>query len=109
MNDWFQLAIIAFIVVGLFVAIWKGGAANPEGTGRLGRKVTHLSGTVTGLSGRVGHVETELEELKAVAATAKDIETLRAEMAGDRDLAKRTWESVRRIEEHLIEKGLNGK
>ena len=108
-----ELSIVAFIIVGIGYVVWKGGAANPEGTGALGQKVTTLSVHMTKLSGRVGHVESELEELKADAATSKDIArleekvaTLRAEVGGHRELAERTWRSVNRIETFLIEKGL---
>ncbi len=94
-----ELLIIAVIILGIGVAIWKGGSANPESTGTLGKQVSGLSTKVSNLSTRVGHVEQELEELKSEAATAKDIERVEA-------LAERTFRSVDRIERMLIEKGL---
>lgn len=109
MRDVFEWAVIAFIVLAIAWVVWKGGAANPEGTGALGQKVNGLTGTVTKLDGRVRHVEQELEELKKEAATTKDIERVEQRMKGDRELAERTWKSIDRIERFLIEKGLGGK
>jgi hypothetical protein len=105
-GNWYELAIIAFIVLGIAAAVWRGGAANPLGTGALGRKVGKLSGTVSVLSLRVGHVEKELEELTKEAATVKDIERLEQKIEGHHELAERTCRSVERIERFLIEKGL---
>lgn len=108
-NSTLEWAIIAFIVLTIGWCVWKGGAANPMGTGRLSRKVGRLSGDVSTLSQRVGHVERELEELKAEAATTKDIERLEERMLGHKELSERTNKSVDRIERYLIEKGLSGK
>ena len=116
-SDWIELAIIAFILAGIGVAVWKGGAANPEGTGSLGRKVNTISSKVSTLSVRLGHLESEFVELKAEAATTEDVarieqlmaekfNTMRAEIAGHRELAERTHRGVDRIERLLIEKGL---
>lgn len=109
MRDWLEWAITAFIIFGITYVVWKGGAANPEGTGSLGQKVNGLSGKMTALGTRVGHVEKELEELKEEAATTKDIARLEATMNGYHQLAERTCKSVERIERFLIEKGLGGK
>ena len=108
-GGWFEWAIIAFIVFAIAFVVWKGGAANPMGTGRLSRKVGHLSGDVSNLSIRVGHVETELDELKNTAATKADIATVRAEIAGLTALVNRSASGIERIERLFIEKGVNGK
>jgi len=112
MSNWVEMATIAFIVIGIFTAIWRGGAANPEGTRTLSKGLGQLSGRVGELDQRVGHVEEELDQLQATAATGKDIQrleeriaTVRAEMQGHSELAKRTHASVKRIEDHLIDKG----
>ena len=108
-NSWLEWAIIAFIVLTIGWCVWKGGAANPMGTGRISRKVGKLSGEVTTLSMRVRHAEQELAELKESAATTKDIARLEERMAGHLALSERTNKSIERIERFLIEKGLNGK
>jgi cell division protein FtsB len=122
MNDWFQLAIVGFIVLSILYHVWKGGA----GTGKLQHDVSNVRAQVTSLGGRVeklvplpsrvGELEEEMKELKAEAATGKDIarveeriSTVRAEIEGHRALSQATNEGVRRIERMLIEKGLNGK
>lgn len=101
-NTWMEWAIIAFITLTICWIVWKGGAANPMGTGRLSRKVGHLSGEVGRLEIRIGHVETEVDELKKEVATVKDIERVEA-------LLNRTARGVERIERLFIEKGVNGK
>lgn len=117
MRDLYQWLIIAFVVLSILYHVWKGGAANPQSTGSLDRKVNILSGQMTGLSGRVGQVETQMKEMKEEAASTKDVEkledlidarmaTVRAEIEGHRNLSQATNESVRRIERVLIEKGL---
>lgn len=106
MSEWLQVLIIAMIMLGIGVAIWRGGSANPTGTGQVGRDVHGLRNEVTGLGARVGHVERELGELKNEAATSGDIEGLRRELEGDRRINERTFASVQRIEQMLIERGL---
>lgn len=69
--NWFETAIIVFIMIGLGVAIWKGGAANPEGTRSLGRKVDRdLDG-----------LRAELKRIEKASASRKDIERVEAAIA----------------------------
>lgn len=112
-GDGYELAIILFILLGIGWVVWKGGAANPEGTGTLGRRVNGISNKVSALSTRIEHIESDIEEMKHGAATTKDIqrlegliETVRAEMAGDRKMSDRTQHSLDRIERLILEKGL---
>jgi outer membrane murein-binding lipoprotein Lpp len=109
-GSWLEWAIIIFIVASIGTVVWRGGAANPEGTGTLGKKVSRLSGNVSTLSQRVGHLENEVADLMRDAATAKDlqrIEMLIEERTGaQRDLMERSARSIDRIERLLIEKGL---
>jgi hypothetical protein len=115
-NDLIQWAIVAFIAIGIFAA-WRAGQANPESTGELAAKVSGLSTKVTTLTGRVGHVEDEVKELKEEAATKADVKglerlvdekfnTLGARMDGHQALSQATNHSVDRIERLLIERGL---
>lgn len=93
MNDLFQLAIIAVILLGIFVA-WRAGQANPEGTGRLAR--------------RIGNVEKELQGKAsgaAVAELAKEVAELKSEMIGDRRVNQMTYDAVRRLEDYFLKKG----
>ncbi|MBN9504936.1 MAG: hypothetical protein J0I69_02825 [Altererythrobacter sp.] len=95
----FEWAIIAFIVVSILWHVWKTGAANPESTGTLGKKVAGLSTEVGKVSGRVKHLEEDMAELKEEAATGQDIKRLE-------QLGERTWRSIERIERIILEKGL---
>ncbi len=100
MSDFYQLAIIAFILLGVFIA-WRAGQANPEGTGRLAR--------------RIGKVETELKDKATtadVAAVKSDvgevegkITALQVEIAGDRRINQLTYDAVRRLEDYFLRKG----
>jgi hypothetical protein len=78
MSDWFQWAIVAFIVLSILFHVWKGGATNPIGTGKLQHDVSNVRQQVTALGSRVGHVEDDMKELKREAATTKDIAHLRS-------------------------------
>jgi len=101
-TDWLEFAIIAVIIGGIALAVFRAGAANPEPTGAIGKEV----GT---LKNRISHIEKAVAEIRASAATSDDIEVIRAEMKGDRELSARTYASVQRIENFLIEKGLGGR
>lgn len=114
MSDMLQWAIVAFITLGIALAVWRGGAANPQGTGKIAKEIGAMKGELTGLSTRIGYVEHEMEGLKTESASTKDIErleekitTVRAEMAGNRELAERTYTSVERIERLILERGLS--
>lgn len=103
MSELYQWAIIAFILLGIGVAVWRGGQANPESTGRIARRLNHLDG-------RVQQVELALK----ATATSEDITKvegsigkIEAQMESDRELAKRTHAAVSRIESFLIERALS--
>lgn len=109
----FEWAVVAFITLSILFHVWRGGAANPESTGALSRKFTGMSDKLSTISGRVGQVESRLEDIERDAATVKDIarieeriETVRAEAAGRAELAAATNRSVERIERILIEQAL---
>lgn len=100
MSDIYQLAIIAFICLGIFVA-WRAGQANPEGTGRLARRIgkveTELKGKAT--TEDVASVKTDVAEVEG------KITALQAEIAGDRRVNQLTYEAVRRLEDYFLRKG----
>lgn len=65
-ENLFELMMIAFIAIGIAVAIWKGGASNPEGTGSLGKKLGVLTSDFKTL-------DLEVKRIEAKAATKSDI------------------------------------
>ncbi len=105
-SNWLEGVIIAVILAGIAIAIFKGGAANPESTGALSSKLTKLDGdlismkatveSVGDFSGRlstidsdlstmktkVGAVETRVMEFEQRAATKGDIERVEERQAG---------------------------
>lgn len=80
-ENWFELAIIAFIMVGIGAAVWKGGQANPEGTGKLAEKFGGLDKDVRALRGDMKNVERRVGAIENHAAKASDIERLERLMA----------------------------
>ena len=107
MSQYLEGAIVAFIVASLLWFVWRGGAANPEGTGAVARRVNALRAEVGSLSGRVDKVASEVKKLERESASTADIQRLEAKVDGKAELAERTWKSVDRIERFLIEKGLS--
>lgn len=77
-DNWMEAAIILVIMLGLGVAIFKGGTNNPVSTGALTHKFTALDGDLRALKSKVGSVETRVQELDQRAATRGDIERVEA-------------------------------
>lgn len=71
-----ELAIIAFIVIGITVAAWRGGARNPVGTGALGREINELKGEVAEVKTSVGDLVQRVENIEGDTASAADIKRL---------------------------------
>lgn len=83
MSSWLEAAIIAVILLGIVVAIYKGGAANPVSTGGLGSRLNTMDGDLRALTTKVdtveisvGAVETRVSELNKLSATKGDVERL---------------------------------
>lgn len=109
----FEWAVIAFITASILFHVWRTGAANPESTGALGSKLNALSRDIGKLGGRVGQVETRMQDLEREAASTKDIarveesiETVKAIIQGHRDLSAQTNRDVQRLYDVLVPRGL---
>lgn len=76
MNDWLELAIIAFIMLGIGWVVFRGGQANPESTGELGQQLASLSVDQRGMSQRLGELEKDFERLDKDAASKADIKRM---------------------------------
>jgi len=82
MNEymtWSELAISLLILIGFGVLMRRMGQANPESTGKLGRRVGSLERTV---SGRFGEVE---KEIAAMDGRVKQIEQIVSELPNIRE------------------------
>ena len=75
-EDWFELAIIAFIIAGIGLTLWKGGQRNPVGTGSLDKDVVGLKGQVAAISTKVDTIETQVKHIERRSASSSDIERL---------------------------------
>ena len=82
-SNLLELAIIAFIILGIAAAIWRGGARNPVGTGGLDKKINELSSEVkavktevTGVKTKVGEIVTRVESIEKDTASPADIKRL---------------------------------
>lgn len=91
MNDWLELAIIAFIILGIGWVIFRGGQANPEGTGQLGQQIA-------GIDSRLGTFGARLEDLE------KDVDRLDKDAASKGDI-KRLEKAVSELQSQLAEQG----
>lgn len=131
--SYFELATIAFILCGIGVAVWRGGQANPESTGKLARKQAQMEADLKSVKGKVDAIETRVTEIDRRGATIADIERLEASMAdaksardriestatdisksladvrekasADHVLIQTTAEAVKRIEGYFLQKG----
>lgn len=120
-GNWLELAIIAVIIMGIIVAIWKGGSANPEGTGSLGKKLTRLDAHVGDIDQWVERVNAELARLDSHAASKADIKRLErsveavkvevAELAQKAASREATLDHVKhqvdRLYDYIVNKGMS--
>ncbi len=79
-ESWTELAIIAFIIVGIAYSVFRGGQANPETTGSLGGKLnsiqSELAGVktdVAGVKAELGRVDSRVTEIDRRGATIDDV------------------------------------
>ncbi len=77
-SSWLEAVIIAVILGGIAFTIFRGGAANPVGTGSLSKKLTTLDGDVKALRTQVDGVDIRVTEIDRRGATNADIERLEA-------------------------------
>lgn len=79
-SDWYELAIIAFILIGIAFSAWKGGAANPVPTGRLQTAVQKLQTDVKGLA-------TSVDALTENGCTKGELKLLQQSFEAEQDRA----------------------
>lgn len=132
--NYLEALIVAFIMIGLGVLIWRGGAKNPVGTGGLDRKLVHVDGELkklghdlTGIRAQVGEIENRVEDIESRSAKTADIRKLEKQLqahsvkteemartiaAGREDGAamRASMEHTRRqidlLYQHIVEKGM---
>lgn len=86
-ESWLELSIIVFIMGGIAWTVFRGGQANPEGTGALARKLSKLSTEIGGVKTDVAAVKSELTrvdqrvtEIDRRGATTDDIRRIEGKL-----------------------------
>jgi len=103
-GDFLELAIIIFIILGIVITAWRGGAQNPVGTAVLERKFVALDAKLSGVQDKVGEIEQRLGKFDAAVASVDEIR--RMEKAIERlakalpDLESRLRAQAERQSEH---------
>jgi hypothetical protein len=97
--------IITLVIVGVVLfAAHRLGQANPIGTGRLARRLSAVELKVAEQGEKLDGFDRALGSLAVSSAeTARGVEAMRVELAGDRGLTERTWSAVDRLQAFFIE------
>lgn len=107
-ENWFEAAIIVFIVVAIGVTVWRGGAANPEGTGSLGRKITKLDGDMKGVKREMTGVKDEVAEMRrGFKSLDSDLDDLKIAAAARHQSLDHIKERVDMLYDHIVRKGMD--
>lgn len=120
-ESWLELAIIGFIIAGIAVAIFKGGAANPESTGSLGRELRQVKNKVGALDVKVDQIEQQVAGLEGSSAKTvdlkrletdlaelrKEVGALRETVAGQHADIEHTRRQVDRLYDFIVERGMS--
>ncbi len=130
-SNWFEILIILFIIVGIGVvlwATWKGGAANPVGTGGLDARQKTFDAELSGMRSQIDQIEERVEKMEnhyakasdikrlekrqevldgKLEAVGRDISAIREEAAERGALAKSTAGQLDRIYKVIVEKGMS--
>jgi len=93
-SSLYELALIGVILVGIAIAVWKGGQANPVGTGSLQRVVSGMRGEVDSMKGR-------LKTLDSTVATKQDVLRLDEKLAEEAKKMGRVFETLDRVDDEL--------
>ena len=126
-GNYLELAIIAFILLSMFYLVWRGGQANPESTGDLGRRMGRMEGKMTTISSELGTLDKRMGELDRRAVTVTDmarlegavaahehrfddmagvLHELRAAIGEHKSTSEHTRRQVDRLYDFIVEKGL---
>ncbi len=114
--SWVEIFIMAIIVAGFAVVIWRGGQANPEGTGRLGRRLNKVESKMAEVETEMEHVrdrlaqfEMTLEKVSAKMVTKSDLDNIEKLMARDAQTSTKTWAAIQRLEGFFLEDAIKGR
>jgi len=89
-----ELAIIAIILAGIGYVIWRGGAANPVGTGAVQHKVNNFGHEMQALGSKLSSFGEQISQLQANSASAEDVRRIEAELRAQEEKAEQFAGSV---------------
>lgn len=99
-----DILITVIIVAVVLFAAHRFGQNNPVGTGRLSKRLSAVEANVADLKTKTDGMDKALSTLAvSVADTARGVDAMRMEMAGDRGLNERTWSAVDRLQHFFLE------
>lgn len=127
MPSFLEMAVIAFIIVGIAYTVFRQGQANPESTGKIGKELSALKSDVAAIKGTVDGVEKDFKsvngklnmldrkvtEIERASVTADDIAMLKELIEAKHEARGERISSIQSdvaiIKNYLIEKGLGGR
>ncbi|QPL39372.1 hypothetical protein IT881_15135 [Erythrobacter sp. A30-3] len=93
-GEMMELAIIAMILLGIGFTIWRGGAANPVGTGIVQHKLKNVSQEVHALDTGYRRLDNEIRALRESAASIEGIANLKEALEAERRRTDKIFESI---------------
>lgn len=100
MYNYYELGIIAFILLGIGFVLWKGGAANPIGTGKLQHDMKNARSEIANLGQKVGHIDkTVAAEKGRLDRMSERMSSIESEVEGVHIVVKSMSEGMRTLAE----------
>lgn len=93
-----ELAIIAFIIAGIGYVIWRGGAANPVGTGHLQQRFRAFSSDLATMSSGMKALGDQIKALEKGGASAQEVSRLQGEFEAERARTDKIYATLERID-----------
>ncbi|KZX94637.1 hypothetical protein A3718_00870 [Erythrobacter sp. HI0019] len=96
-----ELAIIAIILAGIGYVIWRGGAANPVGTGAVQHKVNNFGHEMKALGSKLSSFGEQISQLQANSASAEDVRRIEAELRAQEEKTEQFAGALLKVDEEL--------
>ncbi|MBL4640626.1 MAG: hypothetical protein JKX86_02320 [Verrucomicrobiales bacterium] len=93
-----ELAIIAIILAGIGYVIWRGGAANPVGTGHLQQRFRSFSTDLATMSSGMETLGDQIKALEQSGASAHEVKRLQGEFEAEKARTDKIYATLERID-----------
>jgi chromosome segregation ATPase len=100
---WVETAIIIIILLGFGAVLWKGGAANPVGTGALQTRVTAIGQKIETLKSDMARATEKMSTLEGSCASSVEIGQLRDMVQADRRRTEQVFLKIESVESDIAE------